>query len=84
MQTATNWQTHTETHAAHTLETPIGAEATILTLSPILKCVALVMVAALVTTATIAVIPVMVAIVEMALEPLMNQLYQLYSKQWKI
>ena len=84
MQTATNWQTHTETHAARTLETLIGAEATIPTLSPILKCVAPVMVDALVMTAMIAAIQVIVAIVEMALEPLMNQLSQLYSKQWKI
>ena len=84
MQTATNWETHTVTLAVRTLETPIGAEATILTLSPILKCVALVMVAALVTTAMILVIAAIRAIVEMALEPLMNQPYQLSSKQWKI
>ena len=79
MQTATNWQTHTETLAARTLETPIGAEATIPTLSPILKCVAPVMVDAPVMTAMI------LAIVEtgLALELLMNQPFRLFSKLWR-
>ena len=83
MQTAMNWVTHTATLAALTLETLIGVEATIPTLLTTKKCVVHVEVAALVTTAT-RTIAVIVAIMEMAQEPLMNQLSQLYSKQWKI
>jgi hypothetical protein len=66
------------TLAVHTLETLIGAGATIPTLSTVVKCVVLVMVAALVMTA----MPQTTVEAELALELLMNPPFRLLSKQW--
>ena len=86
MLMATNLETLTVTHVQITLETLIGVVATIPILLTMKKCVALVEAVALVTTVTIAAIAAILEIVEtvMTPEPLMNQLSQLYSKQWKI
>ena len=86
MLMATNLETLTVTHVQITLETLIGVVATIPTHLTTKKCVALVEVVALVTTVMVMAIAAILGIVEteMAPEPLMNQLSQLYSKQWKI
>jgi hypothetical protein len=77
MLTATKLETPTVTHVQITLETLIGVVATIPTLLTMKKCVALVEAVVLLATATIQAIAVKVAKVEMALEPLMNQLCRL-------